>query len=643
MVSTTTWFFFTVVTICVMTVLTIASAFLFKKAYDLNPLIATRKHLLDDIQMAQQTISELTQQRDELAADLANAKDTIARGEELKKWLQEHGGTVDDLEAKINEAKTKLDEIEDKCQEADEKFQKVQEETTKQRQACENAKYEMEKYQKEADRLQTDIKNAGETQKDLESQIDALREEKGKLSGEVEQLKSELALLQKDKEQQQLLQRKNNQLIEQNSELETKIAANTGIIAGNEGKDRWVSLDKPYIDPSKKTGTFRKNEEEWLTDFMNHLKENNIIFSDRVVKAFHTSLKVEDFSPLVVLAGISGTGKSLLPELYAAAMGMNFLQVAVQPRWDSPQDMFGFYNYMQGKYKATELSRLLWQYDFFNNEQNAQGIVWKNGQNEIRNAKERTPMNLVLLDEMNLARVEYYFSDMLSKLEVRKTINPFITDQRRPAEVELESGPSKSAAGNRRLFVGSNTLFVGTMNEDETTQALSDKVIDRSNVLRFGKPAELQSQANPQAFMSAYQDVPLLSYQDWKIRLYSNRLSKSEPDRLRDWMTRLNNQLALIGRPFGHRVWEATLNYVTQYPRLNDPEGFHHAIADQMEMKILPKLNGLEKEQVNINKGLKEIGLLLHELEDEKLLEAYEGVRNDQNSAFFQWKGVVRE
>jgi hypothetical protein len=57
------------------------------------------------------------------------------------------------------------------------------------------------------------------------------------------------------------------------------------------------------------------------------------------------------------LAGVSGTGKSLLPRRYAEAMG--FLQIAVEPRWDSPQDLLGFYNYIEKNYRATDLARII--------------------------------------------------------------------------------------------------------------------------------------------------------------------------------------------------------------------------------------------------------------------------------------------
>ena len=77
------------------------------------------------------------------------------------------------------------------------------------------------------------------------------------------------------------------------------------------------------------------------------LEDSGLEFSRRTINAFHTSLKTAVISPLTVLAGISGTGKSQLPRRYADAMGIHFLKLPVQPRWDSPQDLFGFYNYIE--------------------------------------------------------------------------------------------------------------------------------------------------------------------------------------------------------------------------------------------------------------------------------------------------------
>lgn len=91
-------------------------------------------------------------------------------------------------------------------------------------------------------------------------------------------------------------------------------------------------------------------EAEALQQVEVHLRSVGLEYHPRTVSAFHTALKVIDNTQMTVLAGISGTGKSQLPRRYAEAMGLGFLPVPVQPRWDSPQDLMGFYNYIEGRY-----------------------------------------------------------------------------------------------------------------------------------------------------------------------------------------------------------------------------------------------------------------------------------------------------
>lgn len=277
-----------------------------------------------------------------------------------------------------------------------------------------------------------------------------------------------------------------------------------------------------------------------------YIRENGYRFHPRALWAFHTSLKVADLCLLVVLAGISGTGKSQLPRLYAEAMGMHFLNVAVQPRWDAPQDLFGFYNYMEHSYKATELARAMRQMD---------RVYWPAETKEQKRVQEG--MLLVLLDEMNLARVEYYFSELLSKLEMRNAVGEDDPTARGLADIEIEIGPLKAENRTPRLHVGGNVLFVGTMNEDETAQALSDKVLDRSNVLRFGKPEQLQPDKPPR------QEPPsiLLPYAVWQDWILSD-LPQGEREEFDKTFDELNKALVEIRRPFGHRVYQAMYRYV---------------------------------------------------------------------------------
>lgn len=159
-------------------------------------------------------------------------------------------------------------------------------------------------------------------------------------------------------------------------------------------------------ESTKSETEYRKDEEKFLDKFIDYIKSQGLAFSKRVIHAFHTSLKVQDISALVVLAGISGTGKSELPQRYADFLVAQLLTLAVQPRWDSPQDLQGFYNYVEKKFKPTDLMRGLYQY------------------NHDQAMNDRTV--IVLLDEMNLARIEYYFSEFLSKLETRRSRETYL-------------------------------------------------------------------------------------------------------------------------------------------------------------------------------------------------------------------------
>ena len=462
---------------------------------------------------------------------------------------------------------------------------------------------------------------------ELTSELNILEQRKSAEKALLEQLRNDIKELQtrkKDFENQiSSIAEKISDMQVQEKELNNRIKLSS--VDVNTGKHRWEDLEREVVSIPQTPVYNEEKENEWLERFSDTLNQNGIKFNKRTLCAFHTGLKVADASPIVVLAGISGTGKSLLPRLYAHACGMNYLQAAVQPRWDSPQDMLGFYNYMEHRFKATELSRFLWQFDTYNNQKAAQKF------------HDKEPMNMILLDEMNLARVEYYFSDMLSKLEVRRGLSSENEKQRRAAEIEIECGASDKDTETRRLFVGSNMLFVGTMNEDETTQTLSDKVMDRSNVLRFGRPQELESHPNIGGFLSSYEDR-VLTKAHWNS--WQNNNSRNE-DRLRETMESLNDCMANLGRPFAHRVWQAVESYVLNYPVL-DSSSADCAIADQIEMKILPKLQGLEKEDSRVKEQLDKIGDIIESLADDDLINAYRMANEDASNPFFQWRGIVR-
>ena len=372
------------------------------------------------------------------------------------------------------------------------------------------------------------------------------------------------------------------------------------------------------------TGQSALSENNALNRFSEYLVSKGLKYPERVQLAFHTSLKASQINPLVVLAGVSGTGKSALPMAYAEALGINFVSLAVQPGWSGPQDLLGFYNYLERKYKATELARAMAQMSRFSHE-DLPGLNIKSRKDE---------MLLVLLDEMNLARIEYYFSDFLSRLEQRRGRDLSVAQRRREVALHLDIGSLPAHEAPRFILPDLNVLFVGTMNEDESTQSLSDKVVDRANVLRFGAPKDLHAPTtNLVAPTRTF--LPRTNWEGW-IKAFDGDALPEE----RKLLSEINAQLEKINRPFGHRVFRAILDYISNYPgAANNQERRAHALADQIEQKIIPKLRGLETEGDGEAPCLEYIAGKIGDLRDSELRDAFDRARGGH---MFEWHGVKR-
>ncbi len=631
--------------------LCVESAKVYKAAADLTPELMERSKLKKEIEIADKTLRELSTSMSSMRNDIANAEHTIANAEIQKQYLEENADAEARLRETLSCAKQKLQAQNEAYKEREAQYNENKDEWARVSKLCDDQDARNVSLASEKTRLDAEIENAKKDKAFQESAAETAKNKRHKAETDANLAQNKLSGIQGDINEkiaeQAGLETKIDLAKAENSKLDSTIKAGkesllelhqqesklSKTIASwsgqNEARDEikkacWSDLDSPY--PFIKTGKrLAQPESDWLREFKQNLKDSGIIFSDRMIHAFHTGLKTAAASPLVVLAGISGTGKSLLPELYARALGMNFLQVPVQPRWDSPQDMLGFYNYMESRYKATDLSRMLWQSDRYNNKDKV-------------SAERGNALNMVLLDEMNLARVEYYFSDMLSKLEVRRGIDPDDKNQRQAAELRLECGAANKIIPQRSLFIGPNTLFVGTMNEDDSTQNLSDKVMDRANVLRFGQPSSLDAKPNKGAFWNKYDDREHITRSDWQEKWVKPTVQSKE---ICDILESVNNQMGAIGRPFAHRVSQSINAYINNYPKgANSKE---HALADQLEMKVIPKLTGVELDSSKTKAALTELQQIIEsKTKDDKLSKAFEAAISNE-SGFFQWKGVAQQ
>lgn len=366
-----------------------------------------------------------------------------------------------------------------------------------------------------------------------------------------------------------------------------------------------------------------ENEADAVQRVLQRLEQSGLHYDRRIVYAFHTAMKTNDTTQMAVLAGISGTGKSQLPRQYAAGMGIGFLQVPVQPRWDSPQDLMGFYNYIEKRYRPTDMARALYHLDVLNNDK----------------SDFKDQMMMILLDEMNLARVEYYFSDFLSRLESRppaaRVGDRFL---RKDAEIELEI-PMPKGMDAPRIFPGYNLLFAGTMNEDESTQSLSDKVVDRANVLRFSAPKSIRTTAQG----GVVTEPEALSAARW--RSWVKPVSSVEGDHIvTDSVDRMVGLMKGFKRPFGHRLGRAIMGYVANYSSFDRAQDLRVPLADQVEMRLLPKLRGIEVEDGNDHAFSELMNFVGDTLQDDHLAKAIEdSIRSaKEGSGQFVWNGVSR-
>jgi hypothetical protein len=603
----------------------------------------------------------------QLQRSMGTLRVAVAQKEEAESWLKQYGSLYEEAKQRFPVIQSELDELKNELSDAMLDKEQTQSE-------CRESRHQREWLIREENFLTTAVDQKRREFEDLKSTIEGFESRQAGLQANLEELQTRLEFREQEvretqaecelakesldkfrKEYDQVSAELNvkreeivhlksaysttNKLLEAAVKRWSEIAPST---AGSD-EDRLAELWKPALAKAQFTKENNKDEQENLESTESYLSSLGLQFHPRVLRAFHTSVKVAEMSPLTVLAGISGTGKSELPRRYAEGMGMHFLNLAVQPRWDSPQDMFGFYNYLENRYRATELSRALVQMDQFFDEK---GRGWNYPKDwEKENLSNR--MLLVLLDEMNLARVEYYFSEFLSRMEIRRGIDKRNPLKRRMAEIGLEVGlrtltrakgeVTIDSQPTLQVFVDSNVLFVGTMNEDETTQSLSDKVVDRANVLRFGRPAKFTTAESKEVVPSE----KWLSFERWQSWVKDDEtLSGQVRDEVTSWVEELNAAMQLIGRPFAHRTFLSVLAYVANYPEL---EGSSHktAMADQIELKILPKLRGLDPTESNTRQTISRLQSVLDKVGDQALVSAFSNcIRQSEHQ--FVWHGVDR-
>ncbi|RYG55456.1 hypothetical protein EON80_30630, partial [bacterium] len=275
-----------------------------------------------------------------------------------------------------------------------------------------------------------------------------------------------------------------------------------------------VEEDKPYLPPQ-------------FDEILRGIHEDGMRVDEQTIRRYHLSLKTRGF---VILSGLSGTGKTWLGQLYAKTVKAKSCIVAVAPNWTTNEDLLGYFNPLTRQYQTTEFS------DFVR----AAAEEYESAQEAGRVPR---PYHLVL-DEMNLARIEYYFAKFLSALEIRARHDV--------AVIDLGHGHS--------LTLTPNLFFIGTVNVDETTHGFADKVYDRAQLIEMP--------ASRTAIFKHIDEVP------WRSALMS-----------------LWDAVALVA-PFAFRVVDEISTYIAEAER--EGVSWEMALDEQILQKILPKFKGTD-------------------------------------------------
>ncbi len=283
---------------------------------------------------------------------------------------------------------------------------------------------------------------------------------------------------------------------------------------------------------------------------------------------FITCLRVK---PFVILAGVSGIGKSRLVRLFGDAIGARCEVIPVQPNWTDNADLFGYVDPARQVFVPGRCTVAL---------REAESLG--------------TQPFLLCLDEMNLAHVEYYFADFLSVLESRRfdDLDRVVTDDllgNLRAQLGAEQRDQKEAWPP--LPFPNNAFVIGTVNMDETTHPFSRKVLDRANTI------ELTNMSL--ATVLGAKQAPVNTNFDWEYLLpaavslsdvYDS--DKAFFDKLIAELTDINSVLEPLNQHFAYRVRDEIClycYYAQELPTYLPPS---KAIDYQILQKILPRLHG---------------------------------------------------
>ena len=289
--------------------------------------------------------------------------------------------------------------------------------------------------------------------------------------------------------------------------------------------------------------------ESMCRDFRNYAASKLKLYYDiDDIRRFVAGMAV---SKLLILQGMSGTGKTSLAHAFGSYMDNRSTVIPVQPMWKERTDLVGYYNEFTKRFNETLLLEKMYE------------------------ANYSKDIYVTVLDEMNIARVEYYFAEFLSLLELPDPNERYIdvvSDKWESDPVQFEDG---------RVKLPENMWFIGTANNDDSTFAISDKVYDRAMIMNLDAKSErFAAPATGKKPMSAEQFNKLVEN---AIKEYG--ISKRNMSRLEEMDKYLIDHFHIT---FGNRIMKQIKAYIPVFVACGGDELV--ALDDILSKKIIRKL-----------------------------------------------------
>lgn len=309
--------------------------------------------------------------------------------------------------------------------------------------------------------------------------------------------------------------------------------------------EKYAALTPPEYDNEISLQEFAEGYRRYAASQM------KLYYTPEIVRRFVAGMAA---SKLLILEGISGTGKTSLPYSFSRYLSNPSTIVSVQPSFRDRTELLGYFNEFSKRFNETEFLRALYE------------------------ANYRPDPTLIVLDEMNLARIEYYFAEMLSVLEMPNK-DEWVLDL---VPTAWDGDPVKMDGG--KIHVADSTWFIGTANNDDSTFTITDKVYDRA------MPIELNERAD--AFECEVQPHCNVTAEHLEYLFQKAQMDYPISDELMDKMQKLDNYLITRFKlSFGNRIMKQLYDFIPVYVACGGTElgGMDYIVA----RKVLKKFESM--------------------------------------------------